>query len=81
LALPLRVVLEEVLSGLVLALPTRGVRALRGLLEILAGEVVSRLELVEAGGEAFVGARHLGVRLLLLAGSVLVVHRDSADGP
>jgi len=58
---------------LVLAPPTRGIWASRGPLKILAGEAVSRLELVEAGGEPFVGARHRGVRLLLHAGSVHAV--------
>ena len=57
-----RAVLEMVLSSLdlVLAPPTHGVRASRGPMERLAGEAVSRLELVEAEGEAFVGTRHLG---------------------
>ena len=75
LALPLRAVLEEVLSslGFVLAPSARGVRTSCCPLKIPAGEAVSHLELVEAGGEAFVDARHRGVRLLLLAGSVFAV--------
>ena len=70
LTFPLQAVFEQVLASLDLVLipPGLGVRASCRLLEVLAGKTVSHLELVEPGGEAFVGTCNGGVRLLLLMG-------------
>jgi len=57
----------------VLAPPAGGVRAACGPCQILAGQVVPRLELVESGGEVLVGIGDCGVRFLPVAGSVFAV--------
>jgi len=58
---------------LVLTPPAGGVRSAGGPREILAGQAVSRLHLVEPGGEAPVGLRDRGIRFLPVAGPVLAV--------
>ena len=45
--------------------------------EILAGQAVPRLHLVEARGEALFGFRYRLVRLILLAGTVFAVPGSS----
>ena len=66
LAPPLGAVLEQVLPGLdaVLAPPAGGVRSAGCPSQVLAGQAVPRLQLVEPQGEALVGLRHRGVRYL-----------------
>ena len=75
LTLPLRAVLQEVLAGLDLVLepPAFGVWPFRRPLEVLACEVVTRLELEEPRGEPLDGSSHSWVQSLLLARSVLAV--------
>ena len=57
----------------ILAPPAGGVGAACGPGQVLSGQALARLQLVELRGEALVGLRHCGVRLLLLAGAVLGV--------
>ena len=59
--------------NLILALPARGVWASRVPVKVLAGEAVSRFELVEAGGEALVGSSHRLVQFLFGARAVFRV--------
>jgi len=75
LASPLGAVLEQVLPGLdtVLAPPAGGVRSAGCPSQILTGQAVPRLHLVEARGEALVRFRYRRVRLLLFAGTVFSV--------
>jgi len=71
LALPLGAVLEQVFPHLDLVLtPPAGVRSAGGPRQVLAGQAMSCLQLVEPRGEALVGTRHRGIRLLLLTGPV-----------
>jgi len=75
LTLPLWAVLEKVFPSLDLVLtpPAGGVRSAGGPREILAGQAVSRLHLVEPGGGAPVCLRDRGIRFLPVAGPVLAV--------
>jgi len=59
----------------ILAPPAGGVGAACGSSQVLSGQAVVSLQLVEPGGEALVGPCHRGVRFLLFGGAVLAVAR------
>ena len=56
-----------------LAPPASGVGSACGPCEILAGQAVPRIHLVEARGETLFGFRYRLVRLLLITGTVFAV--------
>ena len=59
----------------ILAPPAGGVGAACGPSQVLSGQAVVSLQLVEPGGEALIGPCHRGVRFLLFGGAVLAVVR------
>jgi len=75
LAIPLRAVLEQMLSclGLVVVPPALGVWPSRGLLQVLSREAVARLELVGPRSELLIRSIHGSLRLLLVARPVFAV--------